>query len=1248
MHPFVHLHVHSQYSILDGQASVSDLVKKARKDGMRGIALTDHGAMFGIKQFFDECNNINASVRDTIKSLKKEEKALLEKSERTPKEETALHNIREQIVVAEQSLFKPILGCEAYCAHRTRHDKDKDVPDPYHPGRSTDRSGWHLILLAKNRTGYQNLCKMVSLSYTEGEYYRPRIDKELLEKYHEGVIALSACLGGEVPQHIMAGYPDRAEETVRWFKSIFGEDYYLEVQLHKTEDPNANRDIYVRQLAVNEVIYDIAERVGVKVVATNDVHFTNQEDAAAHDMLICIGTKKDLNDPTRMRYSQQEWLKTQAEMNEIFRNRPEVLSNTLEVLDKVEFYSIENKPLMPDFPLPEGFADADEYLAYLSYEGAKKRYGEPLSEEVIERIDFELGVIKNMGFPGYFLIVQDYIQKARDMGVIVGPGRGSAAGSAVAYCLKITNLDPLKYGLLFERFLNPDRKSLPDIDVDFDEAGRAKILQWVTEKYGKEKVAHIITMGEMAAKSSIADVARMEHLSLAESNQIKKLIPEKFNDSDLERLKKIPGFEEAKNKVTIDAAMALVPELKKYQVSSDPLVRETIKYARQLEGNIRNTGVHACGVIISNHDISDVVPISTGIDNKTGEKVLVTQYEGSVIESTGLIKMDFLGLKTLNIISETLENIRHHHKMDLDIDTIPLDDQPTFDLFCAGNTVGIFQFESAGMQKYLRELKPDRFELLIAMNALYRPGPMEYIPQYIARRHGREDVVYEIPEAKEYLEETYGVTVYQEQVMLLSRLLAGFTRGESDSLRKAMGKKKKAEMDKLKAKFLKGGEEHGHPIAILEKTWSDWEAFAKYAFNKSHAACYSWVAYQTAYLKANYPSEFMAGNLSCNLNNATEIAKLMEECKAMGIPLLSPDINESMSKFSVNANGDIRFGLSGIKGVSKATVEAVLQERKERGDFSSIFDFMARLPNSAINKKNMEAFVLSGALDSLGVPREAYFAPPVTGINSREENFISTLLLYNKKVQEESQSPTINLFGDTEELQLPTPEIPDAEPWGDLERLSKEHELVGFYISSNPLDSYSIIIDKYCNTQLDSLQRLDELIGRNLIFAGLVTQVSTGITKKNQPYGRFVLEDYSGSYEFAIFGKRYMEYEILLKKSSFLLCHATVQHRPYKEDELEVSFDNIQFLPDIASTLIKKVEIDIPYQSIDNNFVADLKALLEENSDQAKGSQCAMIFNLLDKNNYSVGQYQMGAYPFLPEHWVTKLLERYELSYRVQ
>jgi len=1025
MHPFVHLHVHSQYSLLDGQASIQRLVDKASADGMKAIALTDHGAMYGIKEFLNYCNKKNAPYVAEISKLQKEIDTLGKEGNNVPsKKEELLLRLQE----AEKKLFKPIVGCECYLARRDRFSQSEKV----------DGSGWHLIVLAKNLTGYKNLIKIVSRSWTEGFYYRPRIDKELLEKYSEGLIVTSACLGGEIARKVDSEQILEAEEAVLWYKKIFGDDYYLELQRHKTDRADADQTTYPKQERVNKELIRIAKKYNVKLIATNDVHFVNEEDADAHDRLICLSTGKDFDDPDRMRYTKQEWLKTTEEMNSIFSDIPEALTNTLEVANKVEFYSIDHAPLMPFYPIDPAFGTEEsyrqqypeealrkefgeetfhrlggydkvirvkleaDYLTHLTKIGAQKRYGNNITEEIKDRLKFEIDTIKNMGFPGYFLIVQDFINAARDMEVAVGPGRGSAAGSAAAYCLGITDIDPLKYDLLFERFLNPDRISMPDIDIDFDDEGRGKVLRWVTEKYGSEKVAHIITFGTMATKSSIRDVARVHKLPLSESNRLAKLVPDR-----------IPNVK----KVTLEAAIAYVPELQEAANSNDPLIRDTLKYAGMLEGNVRNTGVHACGVIIGQSDISDVVPISTAEDKETKEKLLVTQYEGSVIEETGLIKMDFLGLKTLSIIKDALTNIELNRGIKVNINTIDMNDPATYRLYCNGQTTGTFQFESAGMQKYLRDLQPSKFEDLIAMNALYRPGPMDYIPSFIARKQGKEEIKYDLPIMEKYLSETYGITVYQEQVMLLSRLLADFTRGQSDELRKAMGKKMIDKMNALKEKFLTGGKKNGYDEKILNKIWADWEKFASYAFNKSHATCYSWIAYQTAWLKANYPSEYMAAVLSNNLNNITEITKFMDECKAMGINVLCPDINESFLKFSVNKAGDIRFGLAAIKSVGQGAVADIIEERTQNGPFADIFDFVERVNLSSCNKKNIEALALSGAFDSLpGIQREQFFA-----LNSKGEEFLETLIRYGSKYQQDKQESMTSLFGDDTSFRIAVP-----------------------------------------------------------------------------------------------------------------------------------------------------------------------------------------------------------------------------------
>lgn len=1231
MEPFIHLHVHTQYSLLDGQASIDALINKAYADGMRAIAVTDHGNMFGIKEFFNKVNKKNGKVQGTIKDLQKELKTLSAKEERTDEENARLAEIPGLLEKAKGDLFKPIIGCECYCARNHRLQKTE----------KEDRSGWHLIVLAKNMTGYKNLIKIVSQSWTEGFYGRPRIDKELLEQHREGLIVCSACLGGEIPQKIMHGNIHAAEEAVLWFKQMFGDDYYLEMQRHETHRADADQTVYKHQVEVNKVLVELAHKHGIKVIATNDVHFVNEEDADAHDRLICLSTGKDLDDPNRMRYTKQEWMKTTAEMNQIFSDIPDALRNTLEIADKVEFYSIDSGPIMPTFNIPEEFGTEEEYrkkltekdlfdeftrdengnvvlsqedaeakikklggydklyrikleadyLAKLTYEGAKPRYGDPLSDEVKERLNFELHIMKTMGFPGYFLIVQDFIRAAREeLGVSVGPGRGSAAGSAVAYCLGITKIDPIKYDLLFERFLNPDRISLPDIDTDFDDDGRGEVLRWVTEKYGAERVAHIITYGTMATKSAIKDVARVEKVPLAESNRLAKLVPDKIPDMKKFKLKD---------------AIEYVPELKEAANGPDPLVRDTLKYAQMLEGNVRNTGVHACGVIIGRYDISDVVPVSTAKDKDTGEEMLVTQYEGSVIEETGLIKMDFLGLKTLSIIKDAIENVRLTTGHDLDIDHISLEDPATYKLYCEGRTTGTFQFESAGMQKYLKELQPSKFEDLIAMNALYRPGPMDYIPSFIARKQGKEEIKYDIPVMERYLKDTYGITVYQEQVMLLSRLLANFTRGESDALRKAMGKKLIEKMNALKTKFLSGGKANGYEEATLNKIWADWEKFASYAFNKSHATCYSWVAYQTAYLKANYPSEYMAAVLSRSLSNIADITKFMDECKAMGIQVLGPDVNESILKFSVDKQKNIRFGMGAIKGVGESAVQNIIEERKKNGPYKDLFDFVERVNLSSCNKKNIESLALAGAFDNFHVQRESFFVD-----NGKGETFLDILVRYGNKYQTDKATAANSLFGDDNFVAIAKPEIPKAERWSDLERLNKEKELVGIYLSAHPLDEYRIILQYVCNTGMAELNDKESLIGREILAGGIVTGFREGTTKTGNPFGILKVEDFTGSGEIALFGQDYIEYSKYGKPGMYLLISGKMEARKYNDKIFDFRISSIKLLPNEKDKLIENIRITVPIHDLDEPMINELSTLIKNNPGNS-----LLYFRVVDGSN---------------------------------
>ena len=1144
MIPFVHLHVHSQYSILDGQAPVKTLVDKAIADGMRGMAITDHGNMFGIKEFHDYVNKLNKK-----------------------------RGADEQ--------FKPIFGCEVYVANQSRHDRF-DKRD----------NGNHLILLAKNLKGYKNLIKIVSHAWTEGMYYHPRTDHSELEKYHEGIICSSACLGGEVPQLIMHGQMNQARETIKWFKDLFGDDYYLELQRHKATVARANHETYEKQCLVNDALIQFAKELDIKLICTNDSHFVNEEDADAHERLICLSTGKKLTDENIMLYSKQEWFKTTAEMNEVFADIPEALQNTNEILDKIEIYSIDHGPILPDFPLPDGFDNADDYLRYLVYEGAKERWPD-LDEEHRERIDFELETIKNMGFPGYFLIVQDYIRMAPKLGCTVGPGRGSAAGSAVAYCLGITKIDPMKYDLLFERFLNPDRISLPDIDTDFDDDGRAAVLNYVTEKYGAEKVAHIVTYGTMAAKSAIKDVARVEDLPLSESNRLAKFIPSSPNEMPDDKNGK-------KYKITVKNCLECFNDFRAELDNPDPRVGETIRFAEKLEGSVRSTGVHACGVIIGRDDITDWVPVSTATDSD-GERIIVTQYEGGVIESTGLIKMDFLGLKNLSIIKEALANIKLNHGIDIDIEKIPIDDPKTYDLYCQGHTSGTFQFESTGMQKYLIELHPTCFEDLIAMNALYRPGPMDYIPSFINRKQGREPIEYDIPCMEKYLKETYGITVYQEQVMLLSRQLAGFTRGQSDTLRKAMGKKQIEKMNELEALFYEGGEKNGHDKKVLNKIWEDWKKFASYAFNKSHATCYSWVAYQTAYLKANYPSEYMAAVLSSNLSDVDKLSKYMDECRAMGIEVLGPNINESYKSFSATKDGRIRFGLAGIKGVGAGCVDAIVEERDKNGAYKDIFDFVQRINQGACNRKALESMALAGAFDDFNeIKREDFFE-----VNPRGEAFSETLMRFGQRYQTSQQEMQNSLFGAFDAIEVATPPIPNAEPWSQLERLNRERDLVGMYLSAHPLDPYYIEVNYGCDTPLAEVKSKADQLDQEITMGGLVVDFQTRMGKKGNQFGILKIEDYSGSFDFMLFGNKFVDYQ-----KYGVPGFAIVVRGAYEKgfgDAVRFNVKSIDLLENLKGKMLNNIVITLRDDEL--NHVDFLKKNLGSDGD----NRCDLYFRMKDQ-----------------------------------
>ena len=1226
MNPFVHLHVHSDFSVLDGKSKIPALVDLAIADGMKGMALTDHGVMYGVKEFSDYCAKVN-------KSRKKE----------------------------GLEPFKPILGCEMYVAHGKKEEKTK--------------GNYHLVVLAKNYNGYKNLIKLVSRAWVDGFYYRARTDREDLAKYHEDLIVCSACIGGEIPKKILAGDIAGAEEACRWYHEVFGDDFYLELQRHEVKDPRtiANSETFQLQEEVNKVLIPMAKREGVKLICTNDVHFEKRDYAEAHDILLCIGTGADYEDPNRMRYTKEEYLKSQAEMNEVFHDVPEALSNTLEILDKVEVYSIEHGPIMPNFPIPADFgteydirkkySEEDllkefssdekgnntlpreegmkkieslggfdkvyrikfeaEYLKKLAYDGAKRLYGDPIPEHVLEQVDFELHVMKTMGFPGYFLIVSDFIDAARkELGVIVGPGRGSAAGSTVAYCLGITRIDPLKYDLLFERFLNPDRVNLPDIDTDFDDDGRKWVLKWVMDKYGHENCAHIITYGAMATKNSIKDVARVKKLPLEKANALCKAIPDRLPDGA---------------KMNLGNAIKYTPELLDAEQSSDPVERDTIKYARQLEGTTRNTGIHACGFIICANPISDWVPVSTAADpDFPEERTMLTQYDGHVIESTGLIKMDFLGLKTLSELKEAVKNVKLSRGIDVDIDTIPIDDELTYQLYQRGQTVGTFQFESAGMQKYLRELHPTVFEDLIAMNALYRPGPMDYIPDFIKRKHNPSLITYDIPIMEKYLKDTYGITVYQEQVMLLSRLLANFTRGESDALRKAMGKKKKDIVDQMKPKFIEQGKANGHDPDILEKIWSDWEKFASYAFNKSHATCYSWVAYQTGYMKAHYPAEFMAAIMTRRKNDIKEITKLMDECKSMGIATLGPDINESFANFGANKKGEIRFGLAAIKGVPTAAVEAVIKERTDNGPFTSIFDLLERIDDlKSFNRKALECFALAGALDCFtNVSREAYFHE-----NDKGQRFSDVLIRYAQNYRKAKLEAKESIFPDSDEIKIAKPEIPNPKKWSDLFRLNQEKELVGIYLSAHPLDQFYLELTYGCNTRLADMEMKASDLNQEVTFGGLITSYEEKEARSGNKYGKIVIEDYTGKYDLMLFGNNYIEYNKFGIKGLAIMVKGVFRKGRFN-DRISFNIASITPLDEVKGKLLSNLTIQVP----EDRF-ADLSPLKETMTESTE-NRCNLNFRILtnDRKHYVDMRSQ---YKIPINKQVLKKLESMEMEFSI-
>tara|TARA_R110000850_G_scaffold277120_1_gene423028 strand:- start:5060 stop:9418 length:4359 start_codon:yes stop_codon:yes gene_type:complete len=1143
--PFAHLHNHSQFSILQSTSSTQDLVKAAAENNMPALAITDTGNMMGAFHFVKAVANHNAKITKEA-----------EEKEETPQ------------------LIKPIVGCEFFvCEDRTN--------------KNTKDHGYQVVFLAKNKNGYHNLAKMASISYTEGFYYVPRIDKEVVEKYKEDLIVLTGSLYGEVPSKVLNIGENQAEEALLWWKEHFGDDLYIELNRHHQEDEDR----------VNPVLIEFAKKHNVKVVATNNTHYINQEDANAHDILLCVKDGEKQGTPIGRgrgyRYglpNQEYYFKSTEEMKALFKDIPEAIFNIKEVIDKVETFTLARNVLLPKFDIPEEFIQENDedgklgenaYLKHLTYEGAKKRYSD-ITDEIRERLNFELDVIANTGYPGYFLIVQDFIAEARKMGVSVGPGRGSAAGSAVAYCLGITNIDPIEYDLLFERFLNPDRVSMPDIDIDFDDEGRSKVMDYVIEKYGASQVAQIITYGTMGGKSAIRDTARVLDLPLGDADRIAKLMPA------MTKLHKIFGYSESELRKAFRAEdLEKVNELITIS-KGDNLQAQTINQARILEGSVRNTGIHACGVIITPGDITNYVPVATAKDSD----LYVTQFDNSVVEEAGLLKMDFLGLKNLTIIKDAVELVKIKRNIDLDPDTFPLDDEKTYELFQRGETVATFQYESAGMQKYMKDLKPTVFADLIAMNALYRPGPIEYIPSFIRRKNGEEEITYDLPIMEKYLKETYGITVYQEQVMLLSQELAGFTKGDADVLRKAMGKKIFSVLEKMKPKFLEGGNANGHPVDTLEKIWKDWEAFASYAFNKSHSTCYAWIGYQTAYLKANYPAEYMAAVLSNNMNDIKEVTKFMEECKRMGLEVLGPDVNESFYKFTVNDQGAVRFGMGAVKGVGGNAVATIVENRKD-GKYKSVFDLAKRIDLRSANKKAFENLALAGGFDSFDTHRAQYLHDEGDGII-----FLEKVLRYAAKFQENENSSQISLFGEASDVQIPEPEVPPCEEWGTMKKLKLEKEVVGIYISGHPLDDFKTEINTFCRNRIADFYHLEKFVNKEMIFGGVITEVQHRVSKNGKGWASFIIEDYSDSFEFRIFGEEYLKFRHFLIPNGFLFCRVFakegwINKNTGEKSDMRIQFNTIQLLQDILENNSKKLTIQFKMDEILDAQVEALKNLLK-------------------------------------------------------
>ncbi len=1162
--PFSHLHNHSQFSILQSTSSTADLVHAAAANNMPAVAMTDTGNMMGAFHFVQAVYNYNKSLLPEDSGKK----------------------------------VKGIVGCEFFVCEDHLNKNQKD-------------NGYQIVMLAKNKNGYHNLAKMSSIAYTKGFYYVPRIDRNIIEKYKDDIIVLTGGLTGEVPGKILNIGENQAEEALLWWKEVFGEDLYVEVLRHNQED----------ERRVNEVLIDMARRNDVKMVACNNTYYINKEDANAHDILLCVKDGEKQATPIGRgrgyRYglpNQEYYFKSQDEMKVLFKDLPEAILNIEEVVAKVESFTLKRDVLLPNFGIPEDFLHAEDvdggkrgenaYLRHLTYEGARKRYPELIEvsyealtdaeipqgaseriKEIKQRLDFELDVIANTGYPGYFLIVQDFIAEARRMGVSVGPGRGSAAGSAVAYCLWITNLCPIKYELLFERFLNPDRVSMPDIDIDFDDEGRSRVMDYVIEKYGSNQVAQIITYGTMAAKSSIRDTARVLDLPLNEADRISKLIP------NMTKLNKIFGSTDAElRKRFRSEELPSVHELVALSEGTN-LEAQTIRQAIILEGSVRNTGIHACGVIITPSDITDFVPVALAKDSN----LYVTQFDNSVVEDAGLLKMDFLGLKTLTLIKDTVSLVKHKHNIDLDPDTFPLDDLKTYELFQRGETVGIFQYESPGMQKHMKDLKPTVFADLIAMNALYRPGPMEYIPSFIRRKHGLEEIEYDLPAMEEYLKETYGITVYQEQVMLLSQKLAGFTKGEADVLRKAMGKKSKSVLDDMKPRFIAQASERGHAADKLEKVWKDWEAFASYAFNKSHSTCYAWIAYQTAYLKAHYPAEYLAAVLSNNMNDIKQVTFFMEECKRMGLAILGPDVNESFYKFTVNDQGAVRFGMGAVKGVGGNAVATIVENRKD-GKYKSVFDLAKRIDLRSANKRAFENLAVAGGFDSFDAHRAQYLQPDSDGVV-----FIEKVMRYAARYQETENSAQVSLFGDSSEVQIPEPEVPPCDEWGAMRKLKQEKEVVGVYISGHPLDAFKLELDHFTNGKVSAFNNLESLLNKEVSFGGIVSEVRYMTSKNGRDWAIFTVEDFEDSFEFRIFGEDYLKYRHLLVVDTFIYGRVYVREGwtnkdTGKKSDPRINYNSIQMLHDVMEKYSKKITLMMPLESISDAKIDALSQLVQANT----------------------------------------------------